>query len=410
MPPRHGKSLLCSRMFPAWYLGRHPDRQIITASYNSELATDFGRQVRNTIAGEEYQHIFPNVQLAQDSKSAGRWHTNHGGAYVAAGVGTAITGRGAHVALIDDPCKDRQEADSETIRNRTWDWYTSTLYTRLMPGGSIVLIQTRWHCDDLAGRLLAEQESRDKWVVLNLPAINDHGKALWPEWFPIERLESIRAAIGTRDWEALYQQCPSPGGGSVIRREWFRIIPRNDFPLRMDEVIQVWDTAFKEGTESDYSVCCTMGFQRGNIYILDIHKKRMAWPELLSTAQSLYRYHMPRLVLIEERASGISLIQALAGSTAMPVFPVKADVSKTTRTTAISGIVESGRVYLPDGFPWVTDFLDECSSFPMGAHDDQVDSFTHGVTYLMTRGGEQIQQQYYQPISISSDLDHVDFH
>jgi len=202
MPPRHGKSELASRRFPAWFLGRNPGKQVIAASYNSDLANDFGREVRNIVASPEFQNLF-KVDLAEDSKAANRWHTNGGGMYVAAGVGTAITGRGADILLIDDPFKDRKEADSELQRKTVWDWYTSTAYTRLMPGGAVIVINTRWHDDDLSGRLLYEQEGGgDEWEVLSLPAIKDD-KALWPEWYAIERLEQIRSVLPAGDWKAL---------------------------------------------------------------------------------------------------------------------------------------------------------------------------------------------------------------
>jgi len=221
MPPRHGKSELASRRFPAWFIGRNPGKQIIAASYNSDLASDFGREVRNIVASPEYGALF-DCTLAIDSKAANRWHTDKGGMYVAAGVGTAITGRGADILLIDDPFKDRQEADSEITRQRVWDWYTSTAYTRLMPGGAVVVINTRWHDDDLSGKLLAEQEhGGDKWEVLSLPAIQSDGTALWPEWYPLERLEQIRSVLPARDWNSLYQQNPIPDDGDYFKAGWF---------------------------------------------------------------------------------------------------------------------------------------------------------------------------------------------
>jgi len=204
MPPRHGKSELASKRFPAWYLGRNPDKQVITASYNSDLAGDFGRQVRNIVREQRFRNVFPSVTLAEDSQAANRWNTSAGGSYVAAGVGTAVTGRGAHLLLIDDPVKDREEAESETRRETVYNWYSSTAYTRLMPGGAVILIQTRWHEDDLAGRLLeAEAKGGDKWDKLILPAILSNGQALWPEWYPIDALNRTKAAIGPRDWSAL---------------------------------------------------------------------------------------------------------------------------------------------------------------------------------------------------------------
>jgi hypothetical protein len=189
-PPRHGKSELVSRRFPAWYLGRNPDRQVISASYGADLAADFGRDVRNIVASPEFTVLFGGVGLAEDSGAKHRWHTNRGGSYVAAGVGTAITGRGADILNIDDPTKDREAAESVLVREATWGWYTSTAYTRLMPGGAVILTMTRWHQDDLAGRLLAEQESGgDRWEILSLPALDDDGSALWPERYDVDALQ-----------------------------------------------------------------------------------------------------------------------------------------------------------------------------------------------------------------------------
>ena len=219
MPPRHGKSELASKRFPAWALGRNPRRQIIAASYNSDLANDFGRSVRNIVAEPEFGQVFPSVTLAQDSQAANRFNTSSNGSYIAAGVGTAVTGRGADIGLIDDPFKDREEADSERRRDLVWDWYRSTFYTRLMPGAAVILIQTRWHEDDQAGRLL--EHDAGQWEVLDLPAISD-GKALWPEWYPIETLERIKATIGQREWSALYQQQPQPDEGTFFQRAWFK--------------------------------------------------------------------------------------------------------------------------------------------------------------------------------------------
>ena len=222
MPPRMGKSEICTKRFPAWYLGRNPGRQIITASYNSDLASDFGRQVRNIVRERRFQNVFPEVELAQDSQAANRWNTNLGGSYVAAGVGTAVTGRGAHLLIIDDPIKDREEAESENRRELVYSWYTSTAYTRLMPGGAVIVIQTRWHEADLSGRLLeAEAKDGDKWEKLILPAIMSDGSALWPTRYDVPALNRIKNAIGPRDWSALYQQEPSPDEGTFFERGWF---------------------------------------------------------------------------------------------------------------------------------------------------------------------------------------------
>jgi len=262
MPPRHGKSELASKRFPAWCLGRNPKRQIIAASYNSDLASDFGRNVRNIVAAPEFGQVFNDVSLAPDSQAANRMNTNKGGTYVAAGVGTAVTGRGADIALIDDPFKDREEADSERRRETVWDWYRSTLYTRLMPGGAIVLIQTRWHEDDLAGRLL-EQEG-DQWDVLELPAIDTRGQALWPEWYDVPALTRIKDTIGPREWSALYQQQPQPDEGTYFQREWFTEWKAGELPPM--NYYGTSDYATKDG-QGDYTVHRVWGVdQHGTLY------------------------------------------------------------------------------------------------------------------------------------------------
>lgn len=268
MPPRHGKSELASRKFPARYLGIHPHRQIIAASYNSDLATDFGRDVRNLVASAEYGEVFPDVNLRYDSKAADRMNTNHGGVYIAAGVGTATTGRGAHLGIIDDPFKDRQDADSEKQRELVWNWYRSTFFTRLMPGGAIVLIQTRWHEDDLAGRLL-EQDGRiedgGEWDVLELPAISK-GEALWPEWYGVEALERIKRTIGPREWSALYMQSPQPDEGTYFQRHWLKSWSERPKNLR---IYGTSDYAVTDGA-GDFTVHRIWGVcPKGGLYRLD---------------------------------------------------------------------------------------------------------------------------------------------
>ena len=219
-PPRHGKTELCTRRFPAWYLGKNPAKQIICGTYGADLANDFGRDVRNIIASQEYRNVFPDVSLRQDSQAANRWHTNHGGVYVAVGRGGAATGRGADILNLDDLYKDRQEADSETIREQAWRWYTSVARTRLMPRGSIIYTTTRWHEDDVAGRILNGKRASD-WRVIEYPALDEQDNALWPEWYPADVLKEIRDEIPPRDWSALYQQNPTPDTGTFFQREWF---------------------------------------------------------------------------------------------------------------------------------------------------------------------------------------------
>ena len=377
MPPRHGKSELASRRFPAWYLGRNPQKSIIAASYNSDLAGDFGRTVRNIVASPEFGRLF-DVGLAQDSRAADRWNTVQGGAYVAAGVGTAITGRGANVLLIDDPLKDRQEADSETTRKSVWDWYTSTAYTRLMPGGSIVLIQTRWHEDDLAGRLLEEMgRGGDKWDVLELKALDD-GKALWPEWYPVEALDRIRNAIGPRDWSALYQQNPVPDEGTFFLKDWVRWY---DDPPQGLRVYGASDYAVTEGG-GDHTVHLVAGVnEHDDLYILDRWRAQTTPDVWVEAFIGLLQVWKP----IEWAEENGQIIKAIGGLIDRRQQEAKAwcyrkqfasTADKPTRAQAIRGRMAAGKVYLPRNAAWVSEFLSELLSFPAGKHDDQVDTLS----------------------------------
>ncbi len=405
-PPRHGKSELVSRKFPAWYLGRNPNKQIIAASYNSDLAGDFGRDVRNLVADSVYHSIF-NLSLRQDSKAADRWNTENGGCYIAAGVGSGITGRGADVGVIDDPIKDRKEAESETTRENVWNWYTSTFYTRLMPGAAIILMTTRWHEDDLAGRLLeAQKDGGDQWVVVELPAIAEGrdllgrsaGEPLWPAWYSVEGLERIKKAIGPYEWAALYQQKPSVAGGNIFKREWWQYYRE---PGKYDFTLQSWDTAFKTGEENDYSVCTTWGLSRNMIDVIDRFKARLEMPELKRIAATLGFRHRPNAILIEDKASGQSLIQELRKETDLPIIPVKTDRDKISRAHAVTPMIEGGRVRLPEWASWVEDYINEMSAFPKGSFDDSVDSTTQALNYLRDRvefsETNEDDDDYYRP-------------
>lgn len=227
-PPRHGKSELVSLRFPAWYIGRHPERQIICASYNDDLAADFGRKVKSIISSDEYRRFFPDVSLSADAKAANRWHTTSGGIYVSAGLGGTLSGRGGHIIVVDDPIKNRDEADSKRIRDRLWEIYDSDIQSRLMPGGAIVVMHTRWHPDDLAGRLIDKMESGegDRWTVISLPAIMNEGQdneeSLWPEAFPLDAMRRRRTNTDSRTWVSLYQQKPRQDGGDILRGDWFK--------------------------------------------------------------------------------------------------------------------------------------------------------------------------------------------
>ena len=369
MPPRHGKSELASKRFPAWCLGRNPKRQIIAASYNSDLANDFGRNVRNIVAEPEFSQVFPSVSLAADSQAANRMNTNHGGAYVAAGVGTAVTGRGAHIALIDDPFKDREEADSERRRELVWDWYRSTLYTRLMPGGAVVVILTRWHEDDLAGRLL-EQEG-DQWTVLSMPAIDDAGRALWPEWYDEAALGRIRATIGPREWSALYQQRPQPDEGTFFRREWFKTTPT---PRPAMRYYGTSDYAVTDGG-GDYTVHRVWGIDgAGDVHRVDGWRGQTASDEWIERKLDLIAKYHPLAWFGEggviQKAVEPMLRRRMRERNVhcrLEWLPSVAD--KPTRARSFQAMAATGRVHLEPGAD-----LSEFLVFPAGKHDDDVDT------------------------------------
>lgn len=378
MPPRHGKSELASRRFPAWYIGRNPDKQIIAASYNSDLASDFGREVRNIVGSPEYGNVF-KASLSSDSKAANRWHTDAGGMYVAAGVGTAITGRGADILLIDDPFKDRQEADSEITRQRVWDWYTSTAYTRLMPGGAVVVINTRWHDDDLSGRLLSEQgNGGDAWEVLSLPAIQADGSALWPEWYPLDRLEQIRSVLPARDWNSLYQQNPIPDDGDYFKAGWFA-----DYDT-LPESLAVYgasDYAVTDGG-GDYTEHGVFGTDgQGNLYVLDWWRGQTASDVWIDRKCDLILSHSPVCWFGEagsiRRAVEPFMLARMRERNAICRIEWLPSISdKESRARSIQGMASMGRVFFPKNAAWKGDVLAQMLRFPAGKHDDAVDVFS----------------------------------
>lgn len=388
MPPRHGKSMLASEFFPAWYLGRNPDHYVAMATYAQELADDFGRKVKNQIGDETFTSVFPNVKLADDSKSAKRFHINgmeggfehslnQRGAYYAVGVGGPLTGRGAHLLLIDDPVKNREDADSEIVRKKTKDWYTSTAYTRLMPGGRVVIIQTRWHEDDLSGWLLADH-AHEGWVQLDLPAIGEDGQPLWPEQYGLEDLEKIKKAIGARDWSALYQQRPTPDTGDYFKSEWLR--PYEKVPAR--ETLRVYGASDYAVTADggDYTVHVVVGIDPENrMYLLDLWRKQAASDVWVEAFCDLVKQWKP-LSWAEEQGQiragiGPYLDRRQRERQAWCVreaFPTRGD--KSVRAQSIRGRMGLDGLYVPINAPWYADLRSELLSFPAGKHDDQVDA------------------------------------
>ncbi|MBS0959792.1 phage terminase large subunit [Acetobacter thailandicus] len=389
MPPRHGKSELTSKRFPAWYMGRNPKKQIITASYGATLAQGFGRDVRNIVGSPEFASLFPGVGVAADSSARDNWHTNKGGVYTAMGVGGGLTGKGAHVALIDDPVKDRQDAESPVIREATWDWYRSVLRTRLMPGGAIVLVLTRWHPDDLAGRLLDEMANGtgENWEVLSLPAICETesdplgrkaGDALWPDVFPLRELRQIEKSVGPREWSALYQQTPTPGDGVLIKTAMMGIV---DEAPSGGTLVRRWDLAATRqmGTrDPDWTVGLKMSrAPDGRFYILDMVRFR-GGPDEVDRAIKATAERDGRGVHVvipqDPGQAGVAQAQYLTRLLAgYRVTAVRETGDKATRAAPFASQINAGNVSLVRA-PWNRGFIEECASFPAGTHDDQVDA------------------------------------
>jgi predicted phage terminase large subunit-like protein len=410
MPPRHGKSMLSSEFFPAWYLGRNPNHYVIAATYAQDLADDFGRKVRNQIVDPLYQAVFPGVGLKTDSTSARRFNvsgaldsftTDQDGAYFAVGVGGPLTGRGAHLLLIDDPVKNREEAESEVIRRKTKDWYTSTAYTRLMPKGRIVIIQTRWHEDDLSGWQLREHQ-QEGWDVLSLPAIDDAGKALWPEQYPIEALEKIRRNLGPRDWTALYQQSPSPEDGSYFLKEWFHLYDHAP-PLETMKVYGASDYAVTDAG-GDFTVHIVVGIDPvGQMWLLDLWRKQAtsdvwvdAWCELVTRLKpSQWAEESGQ---INAGVGPFLMRRALetGASTWRRQFPSRHD--KAIRARSIQGRLAMRGMMVPRNAPWLADFLSELMAFPNGRNDDQPDALgLIGQLLDLVSAGQEKQEQRQKP-------------
>lgn len=401
MPPRHGKSELSTRRFPAYVFGRYPDMSIISASYGADLSSRMNRDVQRIMDSEDYRDLFPDTRLfGKNVRSVvdGSYLRNsdifeivgHKGCYRSSGVGGGITGMGGDILIIDDPLKDRAEADSLTIREKVWDWYTSTLYTRLSPGGGILLIQTRWHMDDLAGRLLeaARAEEGDQWRCVNFPAIAEFdepyrkaGEALHPERYPLEQLFKYKAALGGRDWAALYQQQPSPDGGAIFRKEWVQYYLPKDLPDRFDKMLISWDMTFKDGDDTDFVVGQVWGRAGGRFFLLDQVRGRM---DFVATVQAFLAMadKWPRALekLVEDKANGPAVISSLK-SRISGIIPINPDGSKTARAHAVTPLFEAGNVFIPhpQTCAWITDYSAELLQFPAAAHDDQVDATTQAL-------------------------------
>ena len=386
MPPRHTKSEFASVYYPAWIIGKYPKLKIMQVSHNTELAARFGSKVRNIIDSKEYKQIFGDVRLREDSKAKGRWETNHGGEYYAAGVGASITGRGADLLIIDDPHTE-QDSMSDSAMERAYEWYTSGPRQRLQPGGSILVVMTRWAEDDLTGRLLKAQTEpkADSWKQVSFPAILESGNPVWPEYWELDELEKIKASIPIRNWSAQYMQNPTSEEGAILKREWWQPWEKESLP-QLQHVIQSYDTAFSKKETADYSAITTWGVffpEEGgapNIILLDAIKGKFDFPELKVVALDANKYWEPETIIIEQKASGEPLTQEFRrmGIPVVPFTPSRGN-DKHTRVNSCAPVFESGAVWYPYGEKFAEDVIDECAAFPHGANDDYVDSTTQAI-------------------------------
>ena len=391
--PRMGKSEFSSYLFPAYFLGKYPEKKIIMGTHTAGLSEDFGRRVRNMLDSEEYREIFPNTRVADDQKAAGKWSTSAGGQYYAAGVGGALAGRGADLFLIDDPHSEQDvKANSRLAFDTAWSWFQTGPLQRLMPGGAIIVIMTRWSLLDLTGRLITYQTKNPDsipWEIVELPAIlgedTPEEKSLWPEQWPLEQLKATKASIDPRYWNAQYMQQPNAETSAVVQRRFWRTWLKDD-PPKCDYILQSWDTAFETKNNSDYSACTTWGVfyneeerDEPQVILLDAFKDRMTFPELKQVALKHYKEWEPDAFIVEKKAAGAPLIQELR-QMGIPVqeFSPSRGNDKAVRLSAVADLFFSGKVWAPDT-RWAREVIEEIAAFPVGENDDYVDTTTQAL-------------------------------
>lgn len=410
MPPRHTKSEFASYLLPAWFLGRFPEKKIIQASHNAELAVGFGRKVRNLVGSGRYQDVFPSTSLATDSKASGRWSTMEGGEYYAVGVGGAVTGKGADLFIIDDPHSEQDaisgDASPDTY-NKAFEWYITGPRQRLQPGAAIVIVMTRWSNLDLTGKLLKRSQRGDdnvsEWEVIEFPAIMPSGKPLWPEFWSLDELSKVKADISPARWSAQYQQNPTAEDSAILKRDWWKRWSSSR-PPQVEMVISSWDTAFLKTERANYSASTTWGVFMGgdpdkpvpNLILLDAWKDRVEFPDLKKEAKSQYMKWRPDMFIVETRAAGAPLIFELRAM-GIPVneFTPSRGQDKIARANAVADLFRSGMIWAPET-RWADDVVEECAAFPNGENDDFVDTVTQALL------------KYRQTGLIRSDVDEVE--
>jgi predicted phage terminase large subunit-like protein len=410
IPPRHGKSQLVSIYFPAWFIGKYPNKKILMVSHTTDLAVDFGRKVRNLIDQESYKEIFPTVTLAADSKSAGRWNTNVGGEYFACGIGSALAGRGADLLLVDDPHNEQDIINGNfDVFDKAYEWFTYGARTRLMPGGRVAIIQTRWHLDDLTGRVtrdMTQNENADQYEVIEFPAIlelettkvDENGeevhytreKALWPEFYDLPALYRTKASMPLFQWNAQYQQKPTAEEAAIVKREWWKVW-KAERPPSCDYIIMSLDAAAEKHNRADFTAITVWGVfsneetneidargrtvEQHNIILLNSVKQRVEFPELKTLAQELYEEWEPDAFIVEKKSSGTALYQELRrmGLFVQEYTPHRGSGDKMARLNSVADIIRSGLVWVPET-RWAEELVEEIAAFPFARNDDLVDS------------------------------------
>jgi predicted phage terminase large subunit-like protein len=399
MPPRHTKSEFASFLLPAWMIGRQPKLKIIQTTHTAELAIRFGRKAKTLIDSEEYRKIF-QTRLREDSQAAGRWETDQGGEYFAAGVGGAITGRGADLLIIDDPHSEQDAMNPEALE-RAYEWYTSGPRQRLQPGGKIVVVMTRWSIKDLTSSLIKAQatDKSDQWELIEFPAILPDNQPVWPEYWKLSELESVKASLSIQKWNSQWMQNPTAEEGSIIKREWWRKWTRDYIPDCV-HIIQSYDTAFMKKETADFSAITTWGVFYENedsgpqLILLDAVKERLEFPELKRRALEQYYYWRPDTVVIESKASGLPLTYELRKS-GIPVvnFTPSKGNDKHSRVNAVAPLFESGQIWAPE-HRFAEEVIEECAAFPYGDNDDLVDSMTQAVMRFRQGGFLEHPEDY----------------